>query len=62
MNQENNSRQDLIEAVIEILQQEANKLQVVGHTLTSSEQKRVKLLQQTIDNLQAVQNPRDEGG
>ena len=44
-----------------MLQQEANHLQIVGRALTPSEQNRVRLLLQTVDNLEAILNPPDEG-
>ena len=57
MKQENNSPENLIESVIDMLQQEANSLQIVGRALMPEEQARVELLLQTVDNLRRLQQP-----
>ena len=57
MKQENNSPENLIESVIDLLQQEANSLQIVGRALMPEEQARVELLLQTVDNLRRLQQP-----
>ena len=60
MNQENNSPENLIESVMDMLQQEANRLQIVGRELTTEEQDRVDLLLQTVDNLRRLRKPAGE--